>query len=170
MLSASHNVNTKRASNQSTWHLYDINLPPTSSNASGSHGFVYFRIKPRLGYAIGDVIPNTASIYFDYNPAIITNRFDTEFVQELGNATFSADTISLYPNSTSELVSISNSNPNDKIATIVIYEISGKIIYTLNKNMLNTISIDVSHFAQGLYLVELSSESNTKITKKLLIK
>ncbi|MEO5777104.1 MAG: fibronectin type III domain-containing protein [Flavobacterium sp.] len=170
MVSASHNVNTKRVGNQLTWHFYNINLPPTISNPSGSHGYVSFKIKPKPGYAIGDIIPNTASIYFDYNPAIVTNRFDTEFILALGNPTFNADTISLYPNPTSALVTISNSNAIDKISTVVIYEVSGKRIYTLNKNTLCNIDIDVSNFARGLYLVELTSENNTKITKKLLLK
>ena len=170
MLSASHNVNTKRIGNQLTWHFYNINLPPTSSNPNGSHGYLSFRIKPKAGYAIGDIIPNQASIYFDYNPAIVTNQFNTEFVHALGNPTFNANTISLYPNPTSEIVTISNSNENDKIVTVVIYEVSGKKIYTLNKNTLNTIQIDVSNFARGLYLVELTSDNNTKITKKLILK
>lgn len=170
MLSASHNVNTKREGNQLTWHFYNINLPPTSSNPNGSHGYVSFKVKPKAGYAIGDIIPNTASIYFDYNPVIVTNQFNTEFVQALGNPNFNANTISLYPNPTSEIVTISNSNTNDKITTVVIYEVSGKKIYTSNKNTLNTIRIDVSNFSRGLYLVELTSEDNTKITKKLLLK
>ena len=95
MISASHDVNTKRVGNQLTWHFYNINLPSTSSNPSGSHGFISFRIKPKAGYAIGDIIPNTASIYFDYNPAIVTNTFNTEFVNALSNSTFDANTISL---------------------------------------------------------------------------
>ncbi|MCF6129198.1 T9SS type A sorting domain-containing protein [Flavobacterium sp. AS60] len=170
MLNASHTVNTKRIGSQLTWHFYNIDLPPTSSNPSGSHGYITFKIKPKTGYAIGDIIPNTASIYFDYNPPIVTNTFDTEFVETLGNPTFNANTISLYPNPANDSVTISNSNSNDKIATVVIYEVSGKRVYTLNKNTLSNISIDVSHFARGLYLVELISEDNTKITKKLLLK
>ncbi|QBZ97459.1 DUF7619 domain-containing protein [Flavobacterium sangjuense] len=170
MLGASHNVDTKRVGTQLTWHFYNINLPPTSLNPSESHGFVYFRIKPKAGYAIGDMIPNRASIYFDYNPPIVTNQFETEFVLTLGNPTFNTNTISLYPNPTTDMVAISNSAANDKIATVVIYEVSGKRVYTLNKNTLRDINVDVSNFARGLYLVELTSENNTKVTKKLLLK
>ena len=170
MISASHNVDTKRVGTQLTWHFYNIDLPPTSSNPSGSHGFVTFKIKPKAGYAIGDIIPNTASIYFDYNPAIVTNTFNTEFVLELSNPDFNANTISLHPNPTTDIVTISNSNANYKIEMVVIYEISGKRIYTLNKNTLSDINVDVSSFARGLYLVELTSEDHIKITKKLLLK
>jgi hypothetical protein len=170
MLNASHAVNTKREGNQLTWHFYNINLPPTITNPADSHGFVQFRIKPKPGYAIGDIIPNTASIYFDYNPPIITNTFNTEFVNALGVSTFDANSIAVYPNPTHDRVTISNSNGNDKIASVSIYEVSGKRIYTLDKNTLNNISIDVSQFARGIYLMELISDNKTKITKKLLIK
>jgi len=167
MLNASHNVNTRREGNKLTWHFFDINLPPTITNPIASQGFVYFKIKSKPGYAIGDIIPNTAEIYFDYNPAIITNTFTTEFVQALENPSFNANTILLYPNPTNEFVSISN--VNDKITSVVIYDISGKIIYTLNKNILSTIDINVSNFAKGMYLVEITSESTIKIIKKLIV-
>jgi hypothetical protein len=52
----------------------------------------------------------------------------------------------------------------------VIYEVSGKRVYTQNKNTLSDINIDVSNFARGLYLVELTSVDNIKIIKKLLLK
>ena len=169
MISASHNVNTKRFGNQLTWHFYNINLPPTSANPSGSHGYVSFRIKPKAGYAIGDIIPNTASIHFDYNPAITTNTFNTEFVQALANTTFSAGTISLYPNPTSNRITISN-NGTERISKLAIYDVTGKRIYNIDDNSLDAITIDVSHYEKGIYLVELTSDTNSKITKKLILK
>ena len=169
MINASHNVNTKRVGNQLTWHFYDINLPPTATNPNDSHGYIHFRIRPKPGYAIGDIIPNTASIYFDYNPAIVTNTFTTEFVQALGNSTFNADTISLYPNPTTDRITITNSG-SEKILKLAIYDVTGKRIYTLNHNLMNVIAVDVSQFAKGIYLVELTSDNNSKITKKLILK
>lgn len=169
-LDSSHNVNATRQGDRLSWLFQNINLPPTSSNPDNSHGNVLFRIKPKPGYAVGDIVPSKAYIYFDYNSAIVTPTFNTEFVQTLGNATFNTDAISIYPNPTSESVSISNSNTNDKIATVEIYEISGKIIHTLSNNSLTTININTSLFSKGLYLIELTSDNNLKTTKKLLIK
>ncbi|MGV3695689.1 T9SS type A sorting domain-containing protein [Flavobacterium sp.] len=170
MLNASHTVNTKREGNQLVWHFYSIDLPPTISDPIGSHGFVHFRIKPKSGYAIGDIIPNTASIYFDYNPPIVTDTFYTEFVQSMGNAAFDTDAVSLSPNPASNWVTITNDTSVDKIASLAIYDISGKRIYSLTKASLDTISIDVSSFSRGMYLVEILSESNIKVVKKLLLK
>jgi uncharacterized repeat protein (TIGR01451 family) len=169
MINASHTVNTKREGNQLTWHFYNINLPPTSSNPAESHGFVQFRIKPKTGFAIGDIIPNFASIYFDYNPPIVTDPFLTEFVQSMGIPGFNADTVYLSPNPATNRVTITNSNI-EKISKLAVYDITGKCIYTLNNHAISSVDIDVSHFSKGIYLIELTSESNFKTTKKLIIK
>jgi hypothetical protein len=168
MLATSHDVDTKRIGNQLTWHFYNIDLPPTSSNPSGSHGFVSFKIKPKVGYAIGDIIPNTASIYFDYNPAIVTNTFNTEFVLTLGNASFSSTEFNLYPNPANGFLHISQNN-NLSIDTIQLYDITGKTIKSIfNLNNVQT-SIDVSTLAKGVYFVEITAENHIKQTKKLII-
>ncbi len=167
-LTASHAVNTRREGNQLTWHFYDIDLPPTVANPTGSHGYVTFRIKPKAGYAIGDIIPNTASIYFDYNPAIVTNTYATEFVQSMGIGTFNAHAISMVPNPASTWITINNNNA-EKISKVVIYDISGKRVLSLNNSALNSINVDVSPLLKGIYLVEVSSETNLKTSKKLIL-
>lgn len=58
----------------------DINLPDSNSDESGSNGYVAFKIKPKPGLAIGDIISGDASIYFDFNPPIFTNTVHTEIV------------------------------------------------------------------------------------------
>ncbi|MGL2965076.1 DUF7619 domain-containing protein [Flavobacterium sp. XGLA_31] len=170
MISASHPVNTKRDGNQLTWHFYNINLPPTTTNPADSHGYVHFKIKPKTGYALGDIIPNTASIYFDYNPAIITNTFNTEFVESLGTSTFSFNHIGLYPNPASNFVTVANQNLDEHLTTISIYDVLGKKVYHKNNIISEMTTIDTSHFAKGLYFVELVSGQNHKITKKLILK
>jgi uncharacterized repeat protein (TIGR01451 family) len=51
----------------------DINLPDSTSDEAGSHGFVRFRVRLLQDLPIDDIIENTAFIYFDENPTIITN-------------------------------------------------------------------------------------------------
>ena len=50
-----------------------INLPPSSVNEPGSHGYVEFSILPKSTTAIGTQIKNRAFIYFDFNSYIETN-------------------------------------------------------------------------------------------------
>jgi len=51
----------------------DIFLPDSASNEPGSQGYVVYRITPKQDIEPGEVINNTAYIYFDGNPAIVTN-------------------------------------------------------------------------------------------------
>jgi len=55
------------------FHFENINLPDSTVNEMGSHGFVQFRIDQLPDNELGTVIENTADIYFDFNEAIITN-------------------------------------------------------------------------------------------------
>lgn len=56
-----------------TFTFNDINLPDSSTNESASHGFVLYKINVNGNLPIGTVIENHAEIYFDFNPAVITN-------------------------------------------------------------------------------------------------
>jgi len=169
MLSSSHNVHTHRLGSQLTWNFDDINLPPTLTNPNSSHGSILFRIKPKPGFAIGDIIPATASIYFDSNPAIVTETFNTEFVQTLGALAFDENNISLFPNPTSGSITIANASMR-KIEAINIYEVSGKKVYASKSNIGETTIINVSGFERGIYFVELLSDSHSRIVKKLIVK
>jgi hypothetical protein len=51
----------------------NIMLPDSTSNEPESHGYVIYKIRTMLGISTGEVINNTASIFFDENPPIITN-------------------------------------------------------------------------------------------------
>ncbi|MEM9680988.1 MAG: hypothetical protein AAF901_11755, partial [Bacteroidota bacterium] len=64
MLESSHNHQVVRTGKNLEWYFNNINLPAEQDDADGSIGYVYFRIKPKAGYSIGDIIPNIASIYF----------------------------------------------------------------------------------------------------------
>lgn len=52
----------------------DILLPDSNVNEAGSHGFVKFRIAQTPDLPNGTVVKNSAGIYFDFNPPVITNQ------------------------------------------------------------------------------------------------
>lgn len=56
-----------------SFHFPNIFLPDSTSNEPESHGFITFKVKAPAGLAPETRIENTAYIYFDNNPAIITN-------------------------------------------------------------------------------------------------
>lgn len=51
----------------------NIELPDSTTNLAESQGFVEYTISPKSDAPFGSVIENTAYIYFDHNPPIITN-------------------------------------------------------------------------------------------------
>lgn len=56
------------------WDFPNINLPDSNANEALSHGYIQYRIKAKPTLTTGDYINNTAAIYFDFNPAVITEN------------------------------------------------------------------------------------------------
>lgn len=169
MISSSHDYIMDKVNKNLTWNFKNIQLPPSSVDATGSIGYVFFKIKARPGFVAGDIIPNTASIYFDSNPAIVTNTFNTLFVAALANANFNSGSFSLYPNPATNSVNIKLGDPNDAISKIAITDLLGKTIKEVKANSVNESNIDVSDIAKGVYLVQITTDTNVKTTKKLII-
>lgn len=57
-----------------TWNFFNINLPDSNANEKLSHGYIQYRIKAKPTLVTGDFINNTAAIYFDFNPPVITEN------------------------------------------------------------------------------------------------
>ncbi len=165
MIAASHNYNLIRTNKTLTWKFDGIDLPPSVPNTTIGHGFVTFQIKPKAGYVLGDIIPNLAKIYFDFNPAIVTNTFSTEFVQALKNENFAQQNFTIFPNPVQNILSI-QSTKNLIIDTLEIFDVLGKK-HISQKGSTNT--IDVSALSSGIYFVRLKSldaESVLKFVKQ----
>lgn len=74
IIAASHNVQTYIQQNRWLIFQFDsIMLPDSTSNELESHGFVKFRIRPNADVLPNAIITNSAQIYFDSNPAVLTN-------------------------------------------------------------------------------------------------
>lgn len=166
--SASHPYVLDRIGNNLTWKFDNIMLPVSIANTTTGKGYITFKIKPKSGYSVGDIIPNTASIYFDFNPAIITNTFETEFVALLASESFNADEFAVYPNPTSSILNI-QSKLNNTISEVNVYDLLGKQL--LNKKMtVSSAEIDMTNYSPGLYLLEVVSENNQKSIHKIIKK
>ncbi len=70
---SSHPYNvTISPTGKAIFQFNNIQLPDSSADFTGSMGFVSFVINAVENLAPGTVIENTASIYFDVNPAVVT--------------------------------------------------------------------------------------------------
>lgn len=169
MVSASHNYQLERVGNQLVWKFPGINLPSVIQNEALSNGYLTFKIKVKPGFAVGDIIPNFAEIYFDTNPAIITNTFMSEFEIDLSTKLFSTNNILLYPNPTNSILNVNLKDTNESLAKITIYDMIGKTIQTVSGNSLQQIAINVGNLSTGVYMIEITTDSNLKQTRKFIV-
>lgn len=169
MVAASHNYTMDRIDNNLTWKFNNIQLPVSVANTNIGKGYVTFKVKPKPGYAVGDIIPNTASIYFDFNPAIVTNTFNTEFVTTLAVDQFENGDFVFYPNPTNDFITISLKNTANSIASIVVYDVLGKTLMTQKLQNVSSQTIDLSSVNTGIYFIEVTTDANLKVVKKVIV-
>ena len=170
MIDASAAFALERVGTTLTWKFNGIDLPPSSSSSQTiGHGFITFQVKPKPGYAIGDIIPNTANIYFDFNPAIITNTNTTLFVQTLEVDEFETKDFIFSPNPATDSVLIELKNENNHIKQVKIMDQLGRIIQTTSfTSSLNSELINLNAIPTGTYFLEVTSDSNQRIIKKII--
>ena len=162
MVASSHPYVLDRVGRNLTWKFGGVNLEPSiPGNSVIGHGFIVFQVKPKSGFVIGDVIPNIASIYFDFNPPIVTDPWTTTFVPFLGINTHAFDNFTYHPNPVDHTLMISN---NSIIETAEITSILGQKIRSVKVNALQT-EIDMSGLTSGVYFVKVAAEGNEKTVK-----
>jgi uncharacterized repeat protein (TIGR01451 family) len=162
MVSSSHSYrSTLTAGNRLEVFYESINLPPSSTDEQGSHGYIAFKIKPKSTVVENDVIQNTANIYFDFNFPIVTNTVATT-VSNLGTPNFNQKKLfTVYPNPTNNILNISLSD-NDTITAVTICNTLGQKV--MNDNVK---TLDVSSLTAGTYLITVATDKG-KATQKII--
>lgn len=83
-INASHEMSQiKSKGNALEFVFKNIFLPDSVNNEPESHGFIQFKIKRHDNLPEGTRIENTAHIYFDFNPAIVTNTVYNTMVSQI---------------------------------------------------------------------------------------
>ncbi len=168
MLRASHDYTVTRTGTSLEWFFDDINLPAEQDDAEGSNGFVYFKIKPKAGYTVNDVIPNTAAIYFDFNAPIITNTFNSTFIEPLSVNDFNRADINIYPNPANNKVKISLNGKSIDNFEVTLIDIQGKAISLPRAVSNGLLELDVKALNSGLYFVQLRKGDQTFVEKLVI--
>lgn len=124
-LSASHSYRAEiKNGNEVSFIFENIDLPPEMSDPEGSKGYIAFQVRTDDSLIVGDEVHNTASIFFDFNPAIITNTVNTIVVDvEPPLAVCQSITVSLDANGQAVITAsdIDNgSNDTNGIASLVL--------------------------------------------------
>jgi len=147
-----------------TFNFKDIFLPDSTTNLEGSQGYVSYMITPIDGLAEKTEIKNTASIYFDSNPPIVTNTTLSILTSELTNTNEIANpSLLLFPNPTSGKVIIRSSLKLE--GRLQLSDYTGKII--LEQNIRDNQELDISSLNNGVYFINVQTREETIVGKVL---
>jgi len=166
---SSHTVSTQIKDARTVIFSFNkINLPPVTTNETASNGYIKYSIKPITGLADNTEVTNTASIYFDYNPAVVTNTVSNAFVSIIPNGVTGSQVTRpdngtrIYPNPATDGFYVKTSIPT----SVTLFALSGEKLWT--KNIPAEKYLDISSLPKGMYIVELVNENG--ITEQKLIK
>ena len=151
------------SSHANYWGIYNrtlqftfngINLPDSGTNQLASNGFISYRIKPVANISMGNIINNTAAIYFDVNAPVITNNAPVTLIDVTGLNEDATSVIKVVPNPANQIIYIIGKNNQNQTATV--YDAVGKVVL---KSVLNSnLSIDISSLSKGIYFVEVTGQ------------
>ncbi|MFK8102664.1 MAG: T9SS type A sorting domain-containing protein [Saprospiraceae bacterium] len=144
-------------------------MPDSTSNFEESQGYVSYMISPKPGLAEETNIENTASIYFDTNPPVVTNTTENLMVselpiplttQELPQGQFQ---LSLFPNPTTGELQIVSKDLNQM--SLELTDFSGRIL--LQQKFNYSLTLNLATYPSGLYFIRFIKDG-TLITKKIV--
>lgn len=155
---------SRPSANTVKWKFENINLPDSSTDESASHGFVYFKIKPKNNLATNDVIYNTANIFFDSNPPVVTNTTEIVVTDVIGVSELNdVDDVSIVPNPTRAIAKVSIGKIND-LMTIIVTDIWGRVALSVKQ----TNVVDMSDLPEGVYVFNIRLANGRIIHKQVV--
>ncbi len=150
--------------NQVEFIFNNINLPDSTSNEPDSHGYIQYKIKPKSTIAVGDFMLNSAAIFFDFNPPVITNTVITTVIDNLGVEENATNSIALYPVPSSDILNIKSAVP---IVDVKVFNNIGQLLFTV-ENSKDIEQLNIEQLSAGMYFVRLMDLEQNYISKKLI--
>ncbi|MEI6488882.1 MAG: two-component regulator propeller domain-containing protein [Bacteroidota bacterium] len=171
MLSSSHAYSAEiKTGGIVWWHFNNINLPDSTQNEVGSHGYIKYKLRLKPNLVNGTQIKNTGYIYFDFNPAIITNRT----LNTINNLITSAinignedEQISIYPNPFTSSCTIEFSS-EQKNTTVQVMDVLGKQVKEINFGGYHCL-LEKGNLNAGIYFLRIIDEQKKVVNAKLVI-
>lgn len=171
---SSHSMQTQIYANGSVRFEFDnILLPDSNVNEPGSHGYIKYRIRAKSGLPNETVVTNTAHIFFDFNPAVITNSTLNTLVYVLPvgiEETENSLNAVLYPNPFSTTATLRFDNPGALTYSFFITDITGRQVQNIRQVKNNSLTIDASELSKGFYFYHLRNQNGNGHTGSFIIK
>ncbi|MBL0339437.1 MAG: T9SS type A sorting domain-containing protein [Bacteroidetes bacterium] len=169
VIGASHSYNlTLDANRLLVVRMDNIQLPDSAANPAGSSGFFRFRIKPITSLSLGDSILNSAAIFFDVNPPIITNETVVKIELFISLGEPAENYAKIYPNITSSWIYLDNSSSAMKgDLEIQLTDMMGRIVMQkIIRSAESRIPLaDMGIFPNGVYVAKVSGAGKTALSR-----
>jgi uncharacterized repeat protein (TIGR01451 family) len=151
------------------FNFTNINLADSGSNELASHGFISFNVKLNPSLPAGTVIQNTAGIYFDFNPAIITNTTTNTLTNPSGiNNLSDMEALTIYPNPFAS-ETIVHFKTEQKNTSIIIMDLLGKEIKSYLLNDAKDIAIEKEQMNDGIYILRITDANKNVMNQKIIV-
>jgi uncharacterized repeat protein (TIGR01451 family) len=149
--------------NEVDFFFDNINLPDSTSDEPGSHGYVIYAISPLSGTPQGTEIENTAYIYFDFNEPVITNTTLNTISDLVGvNAATTSPTLALFPNPATDALTLRMASLPDGPALVTITDMMGR---TAMQRTISTtggqLQLSTAHLRPGTYALRFTLPDGT---------
>jgi hypothetical protein len=174
MIGASHDYVFDLENKAILWTFNNILLPDNTTNEPESHGFITYSIRPKETTQLDDTIANTAHIYFDFNPPIITNTTISavEILTQTHQVTVQQlEKINVFPNPTDGWLTCEVDNfQSNETYFFKLFDMQGRLMaqYPMTSDRQ---TIDLPELPFGMYIYQLiSAESGLKGTGKILMR
>lgn len=137
-------------------HLADASAP------NHNKGFITYQINARTGLPLGTNIHNTADIYFDINPAIVTNT-TTNIIPNPNSIQdwATAKRMTVFPNPTNDVLFIEGM---DQFKQIHIINAMGQQVSTHNVKV-GANNLSVATLASGIYFLKATGNDGVYMQK-----
>ncbi|MEI6123765.1 MAG: T9SS type A sorting domain-containing protein [Bacteroidota bacterium] len=154
------------------FNFNNIYLPDSNSNEPASHGYVRFNVRLKPGLALGTKILNKARIYFDSNPAIVTNTVTNTLANIVGinENTSTNNMVSVYPNPATDVANFVLGSENlPDTYSFILTDMLGHVVKSMDALSGNQFSVSRSGLAGGVYFYKVYSDKGVLGNGKLVI-
>lgn len=166
-IQSSHPVSVTLLKDNVLEFVFDkIFLPDSNTNEAGSHGFVNYKINLTNNVIAGDVIPNSAAIYFDYNAPVLTNQVKNRVA--INTSVFegkdSKSAVLVFPNPAHDQASFTF--PED-VQSFELLNAFGQSVYSIQVNQ-KTVEVNTSS-RKGMHYYKATDKKGEVYSGKIII-
>ncbi|MFT6747470.1 MAG: putative repeat protein (TIGR01451 family)/putative delta-60 repeat protein [Glaciecola sp.] len=175
LISSSHDLQIVNYDDYVVKFQFDsIMLPDSAHNEPHSHGKIIYQIDSKSDISPVVNVFNRADIYFDYNPAVLTNKVRNIVVHDV--STMRCD--DLGDSDIQKLSFIIAPNPNrgefkivgeSRINALAIFDQAGRLVQAITPSNSQS-SIEIQLDKSGVYFVHVQSGDVTEVLKAVVVR